>query len=36
MNRVDSIALLIASDEERAVVERLVAGRRNFRDRFSC
>jgi hypothetical protein len=35
MNQVDSIAPLIASDEERAVVERLIAGRRNFRDRFS-
>ncbi len=35
MNQVDLIDPLIASDAERDVVGRIVAGRRNLRDRFS-
>jgi hypothetical protein len=35
MNQVDLIDTLVASDGERAVVERIVADRRNLRDRFA-
>ncbi len=35
MNQVDLIETLIASDEERALVARIVADRRNLRDRFA-
>jgi len=35
MNQVDLIEPLLASEEERALVTRLVAERRNFRDRFA-
>ena len=35
MNQVDLIDPLIASEQERTVVARIVAGRRNLRDRFA-
>ncbi len=35
MNQVDLIEPLIASDDERALVARIVADRRNLRDRFA-
>ena len=35
MNQVDLIESLIASDDERALVARIVADRRNLRDRFA-
>jgi hypothetical protein len=35
MNQVDLIPPLITCDAERAVVERIIAGRQNLRDRFS-
>jgi predicted Ser/Thr protein kinase len=35
MNQVDLIESLIASDEERSLVARIVADRRNLRDRFA-
>jgi hypothetical protein len=35
MNQVDLIDALIASEEERALITRIVAGRRNLRDRFA-
>ena len=35
MNQVDLIESLIASDDERVVVARIVADRRNLRDRFA-
>ena len=35
INQVDLIAPLIASEHERALVERILADRRNFRDRFA-
>jgi hypothetical protein len=35
MNQLDLVAPLIADDDERAVVDRIVAGRRNLRDRFT-
>lgn len=35
MNQVDLIDPLIASEQERALVSRIVAERRNFRDRFA-
>jgi acyl-coenzyme A synthetase/AMP-(fatty) acid ligase len=35
MNQVDLIDPLIASEQERAVVARIVATRRNLRDRFA-
>jgi acyl-CoA synthetase (AMP-forming)/AMP-acid ligase II len=35
MNQLDSIAQLVKSDAEREVVGRVVAGRRNLRDRFT-
>jgi hypothetical protein len=35
MNQVDLISGLIASDRERAVIDRIVAERRNLRDRFN-
>jgi predicted Ser/Thr protein kinase len=35
MNQMDSIDGLIASDSERAVIARIVAERRNLRDRFA-
>jgi hypothetical protein len=35
MNQIDLIGPLIVSDAERAVTARIVAGRRNLRDRFS-
>jgi hypothetical protein len=35
MNQVDLIDSLIASDEERSLVARIVADRRNLRDRFA-
>lgn len=35
MNQVDLIDPLIASEQERALVARILADRRNFRDRFS-
>jgi len=35
MNQLDLVDPLIAGDHERAVVARIVAGRRNLRDRFS-
>jgi hypothetical protein len=35
MNQVDLIDPLIASEQERNVVARIVAGRRNLRDRFA-
>jgi AMP-binding enzyme C-terminal domain len=35
MNQLDLVDPLIADDDERAVVDRIVAGRRNLRDRFT-
>jgi hypothetical protein len=35
MNQVDLIETLIASEAERALVARIVADRRNLRDRFT-
>ena len=35
MNQVDQIGPLIASDDQRAIVARLIAGRQNLRDRFA-
>ena len=35
LNQVDEIEPLISSDHERDVVRRIVADRRNLRDRFS-
>ena len=35
MNQLDLIDPLIGPDDERAVIERIVAGRRNLRDRFT-
>ena len=35
MNQVDLIDSLIASDDERSLVARIVADRRNLRDRFA-
>jgi hypothetical protein len=35
MNQVDLIESLIASDDERVLVARIVADRRNLRDRFA-
>jgi hypothetical protein len=35
MNQVDLIDPLLASESERAVVARIVADRRNLRDRFA-
>ena len=35
MNQVDLIAPLLKSDAERAIVTRIVAERRNLRDRFA-
>ena len=35
MNQVDLIDSLIASEDERAIVRRIVDGRQNWRDRFS-
>jgi hypothetical protein len=35
MNQVDLIAPLIKTDAERAIVTRIVAERRNLRDRFA-
>ena len=35
MNQVDQIDALIASEKERTVVGRILAGRRNLRDRFA-
>jgi hypothetical protein len=35
MNQVDLIETLIASERERGVVARIVAERRNLRDRFA-
>ena len=35
MNQVDLIEPLIASEHERAIVARIVADRRNLRDRFA-
>ena len=35
LNQVDLIDPLIANDHERAVVRRIVADRRNLRDRFA-
>jgi hypothetical protein len=35
MNQVDLIDPLLASERERAVVARIVADRRNLRDRFA-
>jgi hypothetical protein len=35
MNQVDLIDSLISSDDERALVARIIADRRNLRDRFA-
>jgi hypothetical protein len=35
MNQLDLIGALVKSDSERAVVDRIVSGRRNLRDRFA-
>ncbi|MGE3148633.1 MAG: serine/threonine protein kinase [Pseudorhodoplanes sp.] len=35
MNQVDQIGPLVTDDSERGIVERIVAGRRNLRDRFA-
>jgi hypothetical protein len=35
MNQLDQLDSLIASEAERAVVARIVADRRNLRDRFT-
>jgi len=35
MNQVELIDNLVASDTERAVIARIVAERRNLRDRFA-
>jgi hypothetical protein len=35
MNQVDLIDPLIVDDVERGIVERIVAGRQNLRDRFA-
>jgi hypothetical protein len=35
MNQVDLIETLIASEAERVLVARIVADRRNLRDRFT-
>jgi acyl-CoA synthetase (AMP-forming)/AMP-acid ligase II len=35
MNQIESIDSLIAGERERTVVEKIVAGRRNLRDRYS-
>ena len=35
MNQIDLIAPLIATDKDRTIVDQIVAGRRNLRDRFN-
>ena len=35
MNQVDLIDSLIANDRERALIQRILADRRNLRDRFA-
>jgi hypothetical protein len=35
MNQVDLIEALIASEQERSLVGRILADRRNLRDRFA-
>jgi hypothetical protein len=35
MNQIDSIDSLVASEQERTVIERIVSSRRNLRDRFA-
>jgi len=35
MNQIDLVDALIASEEERALVARILAERRNLRDRFA-
>jgi len=35
MNQLDLIGSLIKTDAERALVGRIVSGRRNLRDRFA-
>jgi hypothetical protein len=35
MNQVDQIDALVADERERGVIARIVADRRNLRDRFS-
>jgi hypothetical protein len=35
MNQVDQLEGLISDDQERSLVARILAGRRNLRDRFA-
>jgi acyl-coenzyme A synthetase/AMP-(fatty) acid ligase len=35
MNQIDLIDSLVGSEDERAVVARIIAGRQNLRDRFA-
>jgi len=35
MNQLDQLDLLIADETERRIVARIIAGRRNLRDRFT-
>ena len=35
MNQLDQVDLLIASEAERRIVARIIADRRNLRDRFT-
>jgi hypothetical protein len=35
MNQLDLIDALVRSDGERAIVSRIISGRRNLRDRFA-